>query len=388
MAWSRDKVVTVMMLMFELLISNCLVDSQNTNFTFPNFKSKNRFVVVDDAEYYRSHSSFRMNAHSDANNTGSKGRVMYKERVRMKDLSANTLASFSTSFTFEISSRNNLSRDPNGTPRHADGFAFMFATGTSPEGHGGSTLGLLNDTNNGNASNHVFAVEFDTYQSFMYDDPSNNHIGVDVNSLNSTHTYNFCGGKQTNCSYLCNGGNFTAWIDYNGTQETLEVRFAKGSQAGGVKRPKNFLIQVRKLDMRPVLKEHMYTGFSAATGAYTEIHEIKSWSFTSTGMPRTSSNPPAPPQEIAPPISSPAPSTGTSVTMAPTPSLQDRSRAAPVHRGVCNVLGVCISFHACRYLSSLLGDDDEEEEEEEEQQQQLHSSKEAKVNKCMFIEHH
>ena len=387
MAWSRYKVVTVMMLMFELLISNCLVDSQNTKFSFPNFKSKNQFILVDDTEYYKSHSSFRMNVFSDANNTGTKGRVLYGNPVRMKDISANTVASFSTSFTFEISSHNNRSRDLGGTPHHADGFAFMFATDRDPSGHGGSTMGLLNDSNNGNASNHLFAVEFDTFQSFLYDDPSDNHIGVDVNSLNSTHTYNFCGGRQSNCSYLCNGGNFTAWIDYNGTRETLEVRFAKGSQAGGVKRPKNFLIQVRKLDLRPVLKEYMYTGFSAATGAYTEIHEIKSWSFTSTRMPKTSSNPPAPPQDLVPPISSPprisspAPSAGTSMTSAPTPSLQNRSRAAPLHCGVCSVFGVCISIHACWYLFNLLADDEEEEEE-------LQSPKEARVNKCMFIKRH
>lgn len=385
MAWSRYEVVTVMMLMFELLISNCLVDSQNTNFSFPKFRSKNQFIVVDDAEYYKSHSSFRMNVLGDTNNTDTKGRVMYEKQVRMKDLSANTVASFSTSFTFEISSHNNRSRDPAGTPHHADGFAFMFATSRSAEGAGGSALGLLNDTNNGNASNHLFAVEFDTYKSVIYNDPSDNHIGVDVNSLNSTHTYNFCGGKQTNCSYLCNGGNFTAWIDYNGTQETLEVRFAKGSQAAGVKRPKKFLIQVRNLDLRPVLEEYMYTGFSAATGWYTEIHEIKSWSFTSTGMPKTASSPPAPPPDLVPPISSPAPSAGTSMTMVPTPSLQNRSRAAPLHRGVSNVFGVCISFHACWYLFSLLVDDDDDEEEED---QGLQSPKEAKVNKCMFIKHH
>src|SRR5205814_2278783 len=46
-------------------------------------------------------------------------------------------------------------------------------------------LGLLNSQNNGNATNHVFAVELDTIQSTEFKDPNDNHVGIDINSLAS-----------------------------------------------------------------------------------------------------------------------------------------------------------------------------------------------------------
>ncbi|KAL6856005.1 hypothetical protein ACP4OV_018807 [Aristida adscensionis] len=46
-------------------------------------------------------------------------------------------------------------------------------------------LGLLNDADDGNRSNHVFAVELDTLMNTEFDDISSNHVGVDVDSLRS-----------------------------------------------------------------------------------------------------------------------------------------------------------------------------------------------------------
>jgi hypothetical protein len=70
-----------------------------------------------------------------------------------------------------------------------------------PTTFAGGSLGLLSHVTNGNVSNHVFAVEIDTFQNLVYNDPSNSHVGVDINSLDSTHTYDFC----TLCyaSYFC-----------------------------------------------------------------------------------------------------------------------------------------------------------------------------------------
>ncbi|RLN35690.1 hypothetical protein C2845_PM03G10600 [Panicum miliaceum] len=49
----------------------------------------------------------------------------------------------------------------------------------------GQFLGLLNTTDNGSRSAHIFAVEFDTLLNADFHDISSNHVGVDVNSLGS-----------------------------------------------------------------------------------------------------------------------------------------------------------------------------------------------------------
>ncbi|CDP13824.1 unnamed protein product [Coffea canephora] len=65
--------------------------------------------------------------------------------------------------------------------------AFMIALtrglpGAFPRHH----LDLFNETNNGNKTNHVFAVELDMIQSEDFHDINNNHVGIDINGLNST----------------------------------------------------------------------------------------------------------------------------------------------------------------------------------------------------------
>ncbi|KAI8014499.1 putative L-type lectin-domain containing receptor kinase I.11 [Camellia lanceoleosa] len=46
-------------------------------------------------------------------------------------------------------------------------------------------LGLLNSNNNGNTSNHLLAIELDTVNTTEFNDINDNHVGIDVNSLES-----------------------------------------------------------------------------------------------------------------------------------------------------------------------------------------------------------
>ncbi|KAK6943625.1 Legume lectin domain [Dillenia turbinata] len=46
-------------------------------------------------------------------------------------------------------------------------------------------LGLFDATNDGNSSNHVFAVELDTMQNPELDDIDSNHVGVGTNGIRS-----------------------------------------------------------------------------------------------------------------------------------------------------------------------------------------------------------
>jgi hypothetical protein len=179
------------------------------NFSYPNFENS-YLTTLDDAEIIPDYIELNVE------NAYGVGRILYPEKVQFQDVKSMTFASFSTFFTFSVNSSSNTN--------NGDGLAFIIvANNTSPSSNfTGGGLGILNRETNGNASNHVFAVEIDTFQNFEYNDPSNSHVGVDINSVNSTHTYNFC--NQT-CyqSYFVNQAIFGAWIDYSATNETLSV---------------------------------------------------------------------------------------------------------------------------------------------------------------------
>ncbi|CAA3020740.1 L-type lectin-domain containing receptor kinase -like [Olea europaea subsp. europaea] len=160
----------------------------------------------------------------------------------------------------------------------ADGLAFFLAPfGSSiPGNSSGSGLGLAYYNATANISGDPFvAVEFDTFQNVW--DPSNLHVGIDINSLISA-TY----VKWWN--NITKGEKNDAWISYNSTSKNLGVNFT-----GYVTN----LTQNGRLDytvdLRNYLPEWVSVGFSAATGACFEKHNVKSWEFNSTLRNITSS---------------------------------------------------------------------------------------------------
>lgn len=184
-----------------------LVEAQNSNFSYTQFTTPESFLMVDDAQHYPDNYSFLMNARAAAPLEDSNwGRLLYKDPVRMKDSTSGAVASFHTAFMFQISGTD-MYYSPGSGFVHADGMAFTFAQNTSlPGQNSGGSLCLLQEQNNGEASNRVFTVEFDAFENYWYDYPSDSHIGVDVNSMNSTLVHNLCGVEVHNCSYLRNGG--------------------------------------------------------------------------------------------------------------------------------------------------------------------------------------
>jgi serine/threonine protein kinase len=271
-----------------------LVACQNTNFSFQSFSSVAQFITVRDVQHSANDSSFILNASQQLRTCG---KLLYKDMVRVKDRSVGgKVASFSTSFTFQISCPN--------YDVHGDGLAFTFTTDNRTIGDPGADMCLLYEINDGNSSNQVFAVEFDTYQNLEYGDPSNNHIGIDINSMNSTMTYDLCGSDSTgSCLYFCSNNLtvYTAWIDYNATVQTLEVRFTNSTSATGATRPSRPVIRVHNLNLSTLFNEYMYVGFSAGTGTNIEVHKLKSWSFVSSGMPE----PPPPSPTVWSPVPPP-----------------------------------------------------------------------------------
>ncbi|KAG0627746.1 hypothetical protein M758_2G225100 [Ceratodon purpureus] len=271
--------------------SNVHVEAQNTNFSYASFSTPERFLMVEDVQHYADNLSFLMNARSAALQSSSCGRLLFEDKVRMKDSASGEVASFNTAFTFKISGPN-IFVDPDFGVLHADGLAFTFAKNDSLMGQdAGSTLCLLKEQDNGKPSNRIFAVEFDTFPNYWWNDPSDSHIGINVNSMNSTVAYNLCGGKVMNCSYLCNGGYFTAWIDYDSASRNLDVFFANGSLYNNIAKPPKPMLNA-SVSLQGLLDDYMYVGFSSSTGLYSEVHEIQSWRFTSSGMPELASAPP------------------------------------------------------------------------------------------------
>ncbi|TKY66851.1 L-type lectin-domain containing receptor kinase VII.2 [Spatholobus suberectus] len=208
-------------------------------------------------------------------NTFSVGRAFYPSKIPTKSSNSSTPLPFSTSFIFSIAPFKEL------LPGH--GFVFILSpfagtTGVSSSEH----LGLFNFTNNGSPNNHVFGVEFDVFENQEFNDINDNHVGVDINSLDSftSHAAGFWGGKDGDKFEdlkLNDGENYQVWIDYLDSRVNVTMALA------GQKRPKKPLIS-ELVDLSEVLLDEMYVGFCGATGKLVESHKILAWSFSNSNF--------------------------------------------------------------------------------------------------------
>lgn len=183
--------------------------------------------------------------------------------------------SFSTIFAFAIV--------PEWQALGGHGIVFTIAPSMDfPGAVASQYLGLFNVTNNGNSSNHVFAVELDTILSPDLQDTDGNHVGVDVNSLDSKVsapvTY-FSNKEGKNKSLeLISGKAMQVWIDYDDVQKLINVTVAP------LKSPKPSMpLLSTPINLSSIFLESMYVGFSSATGAMASDHYILGWSFNRSG---------------------------------------------------------------------------------------------------------
>ncbi|KAJ4880498.1 L-type lectin-domain containing receptor kinase V.9 [Raphanus sativus] len=200
--------------------------------------------------------------------------VFYNFPVPFKDSPNGTVSSFSTTFVFAISSK--ISTD--GGP----GIAFAISpTKGLPYSYTAQYLGLFNTTSNGNSSNHVVAVEFDTALSPEFGDISDNHVGIDINSLTSVKAasagYYKDDGTFENIS-LKSGKRIQAWVEYDSSRKQLSITL----HPLHVAKPKRPLLSLTK-DLSPYLLESMYVGFTSSTGYLLSSHYILGWTFKLNG---------------------------------------------------------------------------------------------------------
>lgn len=208
-----------------------------------------------------------------------KGHASYPTPLRFhgsRDGRSAALMSFSTAFVFAI------------VGQYADvssqGMPFFISPSknlsTALPGH---FLGLVNAGDNGNASNHLFAVELDTVLNGEFQDIDDNHVGVDINSLTSIEaaTAGYYDdedmGLFRNLSLISRKA-MQVWIDYDGLTMELNVTMAPVE----ITKPKKPLISTI-VNLSAVVTEPAYVGFSSSTGIIFSHHYVLGWSFKMNG---------------------------------------------------------------------------------------------------------
>ncbi|XP_060201997.1 L-type lectin-domain containing receptor kinase S.4-like [Lycium barbarum] len=201
------------------------------------------------------------------------GHAFYSSPFQFKNSTNGTVFSFSTCFALAI------------VPEYAKlgghGLAFTISqsndfTTALPSQY----LGLLNATDVGNFSNHIFAVEFDTVQDFEFGDINDNHVGININSLRSNMSetagyFNDDMVKQ-DLNLKC-GKVILAWVEYDSVTNLVNVSLSTTS-----KKPKLPVLSYH-IDLSSFFKENMYVGFSASTGLLASSHYVLGWSFKLNG---------------------------------------------------------------------------------------------------------
>ncbi|KAK6231388.1 hypothetical protein QUC31_011333 [Theobroma cacao] len=205
-----------------------------------------------------------------------KGQAFYPNPVNFKNSTNGSVFSFAATFVFAI-----ISEYPN---LSGHGIAFVIAPtrglpGTLPS----QFLGLFNDSNNGNAANHVVAVELDTIQSNEFADINENHVGIDINGLKSDKSfpagYYEDGTRQFRNLTLISGQRMQVWVEYHGLEKRMDVTLAPIN----VPKPKTPLLSLSR-DLSSILNNEMYVGFSSSTGSVLTSHYVLGWSFKINGQ--------------------------------------------------------------------------------------------------------
>ncbi|KZV27635.1 L-type lectin-domain containing receptor kinase S.4-like [Dorcoceras hygrometricum] len=202
-----------------------------------------------------------------------KGHAFFPTPLQLKNSTTGAAFSFSSCFAFSI--------HPEYPKLGGHGMAFTI----SPSKELNSSLpsqylGLMNSSDVGNSSNHIFAVEFDTVQDFEFGDINDNHVGIDINSMvsNASATAAYFGDDSVKNDLNLKGGEpILAWVDYDSITNLFNVTISPASV-----KPQIPLLSMQ-VDLSPVLLDNMYVGFSASTGLLASSHYVLGWSFSING---------------------------------------------------------------------------------------------------------
>lgn len=181
-------------------------------------------------------------------------------------MTVNADVSFRTQFQFRLSG----GQGPGG----ADGITFMLQNadaGTGALGGDGGSLGY------GGIGNSL-AIEFDSYRSGW--DGEDNAVSVLLGGVVETPL----GGSVLPGVDLNSGQAFTAWVDYNGATNRLDVYLSTSGN-----KPATPLLS-RTVDLAQIVGTRSFVGFSGGTGGLFNNQSILNWQFSGgvvdSGPPR------------------------------------------------------------------------------------------------------
>ncbi|MCL7042143.1 hypothetical protein MKW94_013058 [Papaver nudicaule] len=245
---------------------------------------------------------------TDLDKDSEKGHAFFSQPFQF-----NTSKSFSTTFVFAVVSENGPNK------LSGQGMTFFIAPKRELPGSAANQfLGLFNVTNNGNSTNHIFAVELDGAYNVEYDRLPGPHVGIDINglkSVNSAAPAYFVDGEFKPLN-LTSAEPMQVWVDYDGIGKQIRVTLAPID----VSKP-NVPLLFWTQDLSTIFLDTMYVGFSASTQATRSYHYVLGWSFQIDGaakalnlasLPQTAPSPPS----LPPPPPSPKSSNGSPVIIA------------------------------------------------------------------------
>ncbi|XP_020090641.1 probable L-type lectin-domain containing receptor kinase S.7 [Ananas comosus] len=297
------------------LLLSAPISAKNISFDSASFSFSNLTLLGDS---YLRNGAIGLTRETDVPSSSS-GTVVCNLPVQFYDPSTNTSASFSTKFSFSITNPNPQSQ--------GDGLTFFISPSNETLGSTGGYLGLFNATapaKNGS----IIGFEFDTRLDEEFGDPNDNHVGLDINSPNSSKAVD-AGSYGIE---LKSGNTTTAWIDYYDGDNQLEIRLSYSAV-----KPEKPVLSLR-VDLSEHFEETMYVGFSASTEGSTELHTIKDWSFRTFGLPSLN------PSSINP---SPDGRGNTSSIIPAMPATSPRSsfrRKLGFALGIMGPVALCIAF--------------------------------------------
>ncbi|KAF6157477.1 hypothetical protein GIB67_004415 [Kingdonia uniflora] len=186
-------------------------------------------------------------------------------------------SSFSTSFVFSIL--------PEIASSPGFGLAFVLSNSTSPPGAiSGQYFGLFTNATVPSVA-PLLAVEFDTGQNPEFNDPDGNHVGIDLNNIESAVTQ-AAGYYNSSNSFvkveMRNGQNVRVWIEFDGPQFEINVTVAPVN----IPRPSIPLISFKNPVIANYVSDSMFVGFSASKVTWVEAQRVLAWSLSDTGAAR------------------------------------------------------------------------------------------------------
>ncbi|KAK6123544.1 hypothetical protein DH2020_042717 [Rehmannia glutinosa] len=172
------------------------------------------------------------------------------------------------------------------------GLAFVLSNTTSPPNAlAGQYFGLFSSSTTSSPA-PLLAIEFDTGRNPEFNDPDSNHVGIDLNNIESVITqtagyYNATGtGNSANFTFvpldMRNGQNIHAWIEFNGPENEINVTIAPA----GMARPARVMLSYRNPVIANYCGTEMFVGFSASKTQWVEAQRVLAWSFSDVGVSR------------------------------------------------------------------------------------------------------